>query len=389
MRDRRHATWLRALVPVITSSLAAACVGTACTNIVDSGREPLADSITAVWRTPYSENSVGSTHDVATDGERLFVPFHSGIDALELATGERLWHTQKVLQSTNSLVTRGGRVFVAEGVARALDARTGAELWRFAADSAASGRSAVDERAFYFGTRGGVLYALSAATGELLWTFDATPGTTYRAMFLRALPKGDTLYISVVEDLSPTGHLKRGVVVALDRHTGTELWRFINEAPRVWHGGDAAAISGRVLLVGDLNGNSFFGLDRFTGQEIWRYTGARDRFGPGEGIEVQGDTGYIASWDAFVYALDPQTGRIHWKTDVRGSADAVAVCGEHVLVAARLLYKLRRSDGKIEAIHFADHWGYVGNEWTESRLLAHEGRLYFVTNKAVHAVECG
>jgi hypothetical protein len=43
-----------------------------------------------------------------------------------------------------------------------------------------------------------------------------------------------------------------------------------------------------------------------------------------------------------------------WKTDVRGSANAIAVCGKQVFVAAGMLYKLRRSDGKIEApVHAA------------------------------------
>jgi outer membrane protein assembly factor BamB len=342
-----------------------------------------------MWRTPYSGTSSPAAPDLVTDGERLFVLLDSGAEGLDLATGKRLWHTPKAMYSSNSLVARGGRVFVAEGVARALDGRTGAELWRFTPDSAASSRAAVDDGAFYFGVRGGQVYAVSDVTGELLWTVETTPGTRYHSAVLRTLLHGDTLYVSVVEDVSPTGHIKRGLVIALDRRTGFELWRSVNEEVAKWHSSDASAIVDRMLLVGDLNGNSFFGLDRFTGKEVWRYTGAPDRFGPGGVIEVHGGTAYVASWDAFVYALDPQTGRIRWKADVRGSADAAAVCGEHVFVAARLLYKLRRSDGKIEAIHFADQWGYVGNEWVRSRLLAYEGRLYFVTNQAVYAIECG
>jgi outer membrane protein assembly factor BamB len=380
---------LRRTATPLVLAIAVALAGAACVDVTGtSDPKAPADSIAVVWRTPYSGDSWSDAPDLATDGDRLFVLFDGGVNALDLATGERVWRTPKVDHSGSTLVSRDGRVFVAEGVARALDARTGAEIWRFAPDSSASGRGAVDDRAFYFATRHGLVHALAAATGELLWTVNVTPSTPYHTAGIRVLPHGDTVYASVVEDVSPTGHLKRGIVVALDRVTGRELWRAVNEEPGVWHSSDAAVVAGRMLLVGDLNGNRFFGLDRFTGKEVWSYKGAPGRFGPGQGIHVHEGVGYVASWDAFVYALDPETGRIHWKVGLPGSADTVTPCEDHIFVGFRGLYQLNRSTGKIEARLFLNREGFVENEWIQSRLLAHGSHVYFVGNQAVYAVSC-
>ena len=247
----------------------------------------------------------------------------------------------------------------------------------------------MDERAFYIGTRSNRVYALDVSTGQPLWMSSPLAEIRYRAMVEGAIVSGDTAYVAITEDTSPTGHLKRGWIVALDRYTGEILWRYVNERTGEPHDAGDHSVAGRILLVNDYRGGAFFGLDRFTGKEVWRYTGPADRYGATDAFQLADGVAYLASLDAHAYAIDPETGRIVWKTDVKGSAHSSAVCGKHLYVSAGLLYKLRRSDGKIEATYFADEWGYVGNEFVTSRLLAHASRLYFVTNRAVYAIECG
>jgi outer membrane protein assembly factor BamB len=280
-------------------------------------------------------------------------------------------------------------VFEAERIVRALDVVTGNELWRFVPDTTADfAHSVVDERAFYIGTRSGMVHALDVATGHRFWAVSPLQEIRYVAHVQAITTHGDTVYVAIEEDTSPTGHLLRGWIVALDRYTGAVYWRYVNERIGEPHDASYPTVAGHVLLVNDRRGGAFFGVDRFTGKEFWRYTGPSDRYGGADFFQIADGIAYLASLDAYAYAIDPETGRILWKTDVKGSAHSSAVCGDHLFVGAGVLYKLRRSDGKVEAIYFADEWGYVGREFITSRLLAHEGRLYFVTNAAVYAVEC-
>jgi eukaryotic-like serine/threonine-protein kinase len=278
-------------------------------------------------------------------------------------------------------------VLLSSSTARALDAGTGAELWQFVPDTVAMARSAADERAYYIGTASHRVYALDAATGHPFWSSElARHGMD--PTVVDVVVHGDTLYASLVESVSPTGHLKRGIIVALDRYTGRELWRYVNERAGESHDAGRHTVAGRMLLVNDLNGGAIIGVDRFTGQEVWRYTGRADRYGAWDIFSVADGVAYVASNDTYVYALDPESGRIHWKTQLKGSANSSAVCGDYVFAAAGSLHKLRRSDGKEVASLFLDRNGSVGNEWVRSRLLAHGNRVYFVGNRAVYAVSC-
>jgi outer membrane protein assembly factor BamB len=193
-----------------------------------------------------------------------------------------------------------------------------------------------------------------------------------------------------VEDLSATGHLKRGLIWALDRYTGAVLWRYANERPDETHDATSHAVAGRVLLVNDRRGGAFMGIDRFTGREIWRRVGSPERFGARDVFKVVDGIAYVASNDTNVYAIEPETGRIIWSKQLSGSASSSAVCREHVFAAAGSLHMLRRSDGAETANLFLDESGFVEpTRFVVSRLLAHQGRMYFVGQDGVYAVECG
>jgi outer membrane protein assembly factor BamB len=349
--------------------------------------EPVAaDTIDVVWRMPMAGLRPGNRGLTVSEG-RLYTLNH-GVSAHRADTGELLWSTPGVQGVPDNVVTSHGRVFVSEFVARALDASTGVERWRFVPDTLADRTSAVDDRAYYFGTRSHRVYALDIVTGARSWVVDLLPQTPFVAFVDWIVTSGDTVYASLIEDVSPTGHLKRGVIVALDRHTGREHWRYVNERAGESHDATYHAVAGRMLLVNDRRGGAMIGVDRFTAREVWRYVGPADRFGAWDDFKVADGVAYVASNDTYVYALDPETGRIHWKTQLKGSANSSAVCGDYVFAADGSLHKLRRSDGKEVASLFLDRNGSVGNEWVRSRLLAHGNRVYFVGNRAVYAVSC-
>jgi outer membrane protein assembly factor BamB len=353
--------------------------------------QPVAtDSIRVAWSTPLGVTGsfTPGYQGISTDGERLYILWR-GVTAYDLETGAQKWQTPGTGWGPENVVARDGRVFTASNVARALNAETGAEIWRFTADTAAVASSAVDERAFYIGTESRRVYALDVATGQPLWWSEVLPRGPYRAVVTGILAHGDTLYVSLVEETSPTGHLKRGWIVALERNGGRVLWRYVNESANEPHDAGRHAVAGRMLLVNDLNGGAFMGVDRFTGQEVWRYVGPADRYGARDIFKVVDGVAYLASNDTHAYALDPQTGRRHWTVSLGGSASSSAVCGDNVFAAVGALFMLDRATGERKAALFLDRDGSVGSdEFVVSRLLAHGSRVYFVGWKNVHAVEC-
>lgn len=346
------------------------------------------DSVEVAWRTPVAAPPSG-LHGLATDGTRLFA-LVEGVTAYDMATGAQLWRSRRAEVSPSDVATRDGRVFVSSSAAIAYDARTGAELWRFAPDTLARAESAVDDRAFYIGTESRRVYALDVATGRPLWSAESIPRGQFPARVTGIVAHGDTLYASTVEEMSVSGGMKRGWITALDRGTGAVLWRFANERAGEAHDLGRHAVAGRILLANDLNGGAILGIDRFTGKEVWRYVGPRDRLGAWDAFKVVDGTAYVASNDANVYALQPETGQLVWKTGLRGSASSSAVCGVHVFATMGSLHMLRRSDGREMATLFLDRDGFVrASQFVVSRLLAHGERVYFVGHDGVYAVRCG
>jgi outer membrane protein assembly factor BamB len=355
-----------------------------------TGSQEPEGNIEVLWRAPLLPSSVSSPalHGMAADDDHLYFLWR-GITALDLRSGERVWEVELPPSAPRNLVVRDGRVFHGGSIARALDAVSGAELWRFEPDTTANyAHSAVDDRAFYTGTRSARIYALDVATGVPLWATDPLPRVEYAAIAHSIVLSGDTVYAAIRDDASPTGHLKRGWIVALDRRSGTVLWRYLNETPGESRGAGFHAATDRMLLVNDREGGAMIGIDRFTGQEEWRHIGRTDLFGSMDFFEVVEGVGYVASGDMNVYALDPPTGHLHWSTSLGASASSSTVCGDYVFATDGRLRMLQRADGSEVANLFVAWDGGVADEWVNSRLLSHDGRVYFAGNQAVYAVSC-
>ncbi len=229
----------------------------------------------------------------------------------------------------------GGRLFVGSqnGSVYALDAATGCIVWTFAAHAGVrtsivigverERRPSVRPRSTstaYFGDQNGFVYAIDASTGREIWSRKADDHPLVR---LTGSPAyfGGRLYVplsSYEEGGKPPGYACctfRGGVIALDAHTGKEVWRAytISEPPSlirsyadgtqawgpsggaVWSAPTIDAKRG-VLYVG--SGNTYSGpsqpatdavvaFDLETGALRWArqmYPGERDVFGcnPGE-----------------------------------------------------------------------------------------------------------
>jgi outer membrane protein assembly factor BamB len=343
------------------------------------------DRIEVAWSGSLPVGGMAWTGSPAVLGARVIAEYGTGLRAWDLENGDVLWtrplRTGVALNSRNIAVA-DGRAFAAGGDSvYAVDVGTGARLWAFLPDAqAALGETGVDDRNVYAGTRSHRVYALDAATGQMRWVADVGASWTFLGVVVGVSASGDTAYAAAGEFLSEGGGLRRGHVVALDRSTGAELWRYITPGDQNDVSG-APRVEGRLLLVNDVYGGSFFALDRFTGQEVWRVR--TNGYGPNRAPLVRGDVAYVGANDNYVYAVDVLTGRVRWRTDTGASVAGFALCGGLILAQNLELHALELDSGEEAGALFV-----AEDEFLWSDLAANDSRAFVVGNESVYGIRC-
>jgi outer membrane protein assembly factor BamB len=178
-----------------------------------------------------------------------------------------------------SPVVAGERVIVhtREGereVTRAVDLKTGKELWRhdyaapYTMNPAARGHgpgpkstpAVAGDRVFTFGISG-ILSAHDIATGKLLWRTEAPP----------APPEFGTAMSPIVDGALVIVHLganDQGALTAFDAASGKPRWRWTGDGP-AYASPVVGTIGGTRQLVTQTE-NAVIGVDVSTGQLLWR-----------------------------------------------------------------------------------------------------------------------
>ncbi len=173
----------------------------------------------------------------------------SGASSTEIALPlEVAWSTEVGGRLTQPVVA-GGKVFVASidsNTLHALDAESGAELWRFPAGSRIDSPPSLYRGLAIFGSANGSVYCLRAADGQLVWRFRAAPRHRQVVAFGRlesvwpvhgaVLVENDSVYVCAGRSsyldgglalyrLEPlTGRvLERRVLYHLDPQTGRQI----------------------------------------------------------------------------------------------------------------------------------------------------------------------
>lgn len=208
------------------------------------------------------------------------------------------------------------------GVTVALDAKTGAEIWRFDPEVPGEwGRygccdvvnrgAAVYKGKVYVASFDGRLFALDAKTGNVIWKVDTVPGAPYTSTGAPRVMKD-----KVIIGNGGGEYGVRGYITAYDTETGKQVWRFytvpgdpskpienpeLEKAIPTWKGGEWWKIGGGGTawdsMVYDPNLNTLF-VGTGNGSPWTRYIRS-----PGGG-----DNLYLSS----ILALDPDTGRMKW-----------------------------------------------------------------------------
>jgi outer membrane protein assembly factor BamB len=278
----------------------------------------------------------------AVDGGRVFVQEAYNLVALDAASGARVW-TRRIRVAAapppTTLLASQGRVFVSEtDSVMAIDAATGSTVWSMHPDSQTVTVPALDSDALYTGQRGiPIVYALGRADGAVRWKVNVGPGFTYPAHVRGVAVSGDTVYAAVERYLNLNGADASGVLVALDRRDGRELWRHETAASATRHYFlGAPVVAGNLVLVADFGSGDVVAI-RSANQEVaWRtFAGGVDR------LVARTSVVYSAGVDHQARAFDLVTGAVRWSQDTGSSAFGVGVCGNSLLVSA---FELRRFD---------------------------------------------
>lgn len=265
--------------------------------------------LTQAWATPNLRGV--SANPLYLDGSLYFGDWTGSVRALDATTGQQRWAVD--LQNPyigGSLATAGNRLFVGEFNAKvtALDKATGATLWSTpvgdGAGSAVFGAPIVVDGLVVVGvasfqeftsptgaTFRGHVVALDAATGAEVWRFWTTnndtasgPGVAVWSA-LSADADRHLVFVPTGNNYEPPSGPYADAVLALDSRNGALVWARRFTEGDVWTLGGAGTgpdadvgapptlvdAGGRpAIAVGD-KGGTFWALDRLTGEVLWKH----------------------------------------------------------------------------------------------------------------------
>jgi len=155
----------------------------------------------------------------------LFVGTESVVCALDAATGAEVWRAPLPLGSYRGAVIQHETLYVNAGPALcALDTKSGSLRWRHQFPAVASSPPTLDRDVLYVNITADGAYALSSRDGAVLWRhpLEISSGTSRNVgpvgTFASSVVLEDAVYVARL------GIRARGVLFALDARTGAECW---------------------------------------------------------------------------------------------------------------------------------------------------------------------
>ncbi|AKQ41782.2 pyrrolo-quinoline quinone [Aurantiacibacter atlanticus] len=284
-----------------------------------AGHLTLSNTPTRAW----SANIAGTTKTrrlaaspVVANGMVYVVDTAAVVHAFDATNGTSRWRHRIQVSGDLEDATFGGgasydsdRVYATNGVGDvvALDAATGAEIWRVKPGGPLRGAPTVAFNSVFVMTQDNQIFALSTTDGEIVWQKAAATGQ--QGVFGVAAPaagQGTVL-----------AGFSSGELVAYRYENGRELWSdalartSISTQVGTLTDVDADPIidQGRVYALGQ--GGRMAAYELLTGQRIWELTLA--------GIStptVVGEWVFTLTDDSRILAIQRNTGRIRWMTQL-------------------------------------------------------------------------
>jgi outer membrane protein assembly factor BamB len=256
------------------------------------------------WTLPLQGTGISGAafaNPVLADGIAYLQDAASNVTAVRYATGQVLWTHQYDSPDTgpNGVTIANGRIYgvTATGVF-ALDAPTGQQVW-YATDLAPQAHfdiapQVADGKVFVSSAvtvGGGILYALDASTGATLWSFQTMVDTIGQQLSAPAGGAWDAVligpdhsvyagignpYLSLQEaQATPSRELYTDSLVKLSQATGTLEW-YYQAFPNDFHDWDLqispiyTTAAGRPVVLAAGKAGFVFAFDPASGQLLWK-----------------------------------------------------------------------------------------------------------------------
>lgn len=243
----------------------------------------------------------GSAEHLGARSETLPPPLeHAWIAPI----GNHLHQAAAIVAEARVFMTFGDFVANGGGGVVALDAFTGAEVWR-ASTGRVRNSAAYSDGCVVVGTDTGVIHAFEASDGTPRWSVDLGEGINATQSALWAAP-------TIADGVVYVGIQRR--VAAIDLATGDTLWSADPDPEGVWLSSFGALAVSNDLVVGAFNRTA--GLVAFSksdGQERWRVNDETTRATHAAPI-IDGDLVFVGGSATDVAAYELATGDLVWHT---------------------------------------------------------------------------
>ena len=194
----------------------------------------------------------------------------------------------------------------------------------------------------YVGACSGIFSAIDRSNGVPLWLYDIAGDGDAREFHGDPVATKNRVFI-------PTDGGQIGHIYAFDRVTGDVMWKYAHR------GKDNSGFTSDVLLDGDrivgvTVDERVVSLNAASGAEFWSFPIEAKRRRVGMSAALANGRIFFGSSNGAVYAIDSQTGKQLWKTQLdAATSTAVAVSGKAIVVGTqgKKLYRLRASDGRV------------------------------------------
>lgn len=313
--------------------------------------------VTQRWFQPH-QNGFPNARPVIAENVAYFASGGGQIVARHTSDGTARWTTQVGLTPHAASPEIGGaNLVLSNGVVivpvafhtSALDAASGQEVWRYEAPAdtidrdlrrpgfLADVRIAADETTAYIPASGATVSAVDIRTGVPRWVWRVEQDLPFRSGAMGVRVSNNAVFATIWHRLTQLGGVSEAWLLALDRASGSELWRVV--LPEQGSGiaiAGAPAVWGNLVFVTMLNGH-LFAVDRNTRQVVWRTVSGAPPYGhPPTAVttsaEVYADIVYFNGSDQKVHAFRAATGERVWESPVVGQF------GDDMLVTERYIY---------------------------------------------------
>jgi outer membrane protein assembly factor BamB len=251
------------------------------------------------------------------EGGRVFTMDSRSLVTATSTAGATLWQADVTAAfdrggevSGGGLAAAGGRVFAATayGELVALDAASGAVVWRQRVDAPITGAPAVDGGMVYVSGRDGSAWAVAAADGKVVWQVPGSPGSA--GMVGAAAPAvadGVVVYPGISGDVMAVLRQGGGQKAWQVSAAGKRLGRAYALTPDVT--GDPV-ILGSTIYAGTAAGRTV-ALSLSGGERIW--SAGEGALGP---IAAAGGSLFLVNDEARLVRLDAATGEVIWSVEM-------------------------------------------------------------------------